>query len=1038
MSPRHPFALRRLAGFLLVLLFAVGLSAAEPVRKNFDVPAGDAAATLRQFAEQSGEQVVFLVNKVRGVATKPVRGEFTAREALERMIAGTDLALVQDEQTGALTVNRSAPDEKNDASRPADSGTAQVKDGAVVLDRYEVTGIRETGIVNQGVVPRRENEGVRYTVIDRAEIDRSGVTNLPEFFRSLPSNTSFGTGSQNLAAVQLGQTGGFPFSSDGINLRGFGESQTLIMINGRRLFGGEFGGADVSRIPLSAVDRIEILATSGSAIYGANAVGGVINIILRKGFSGSEASLYLGAARGGAEEVRGSIFHGRQFNDGRTALNLSFEYNRKNDLHLSDRRYWEVALERVPPGAPTYLRDILRNAQSPLPLVTVSSPALPPLGIPGAPTAAWAYVPTGSNGVGLTPASFAANAGQPIRDLPSIGRAKLVAPSESYAAFASLEHTFKNGLSSYSELSWRWADTSVGAYRTLTVINLGANSPVNPFRNNVTPGFVGKSISVLVDPIDLPDSYSDSDKLTLRAVTGLKGKFELFARPLNWAVDFSGDRNDAHSEASTYHLLLAPAVAAGYYNPFRDLRGAPLVSESELAKLRGLDTRNEVTEIAATNWRVNGELMEIAGAPTNFSLGFEVRFEHLTSDTQLRYGDYALLPGSAFADEDIDGNSSRRAIAAYGEVQVPLVGERNRRPGLWSLDFSAAIRLERYDDFGAAAPPMVAFKYAPLPDVALRASFSEGFQPPRQSDLYAPVQDIGPLTFGIATDPLRGDEPVEPEVYIVGGNPNLRPETSKTWDLGVVFTPRQIPGLTLNVAYYRYDKKDVITYPNEQDLVTYVPDRIVRGPRLPGDPVGMPGPIIEMDARPVNLSRLITSGWDVKADYRRELSSTRSFGGSVEGTYVLDFKQRSVDEQPFEDRAGDVDLLGDGPVKLRGRGRVWFNTGRFTASWTARYIHSYEGDTNTVKPSRPTRTGVDGDKIPSSTEHDVQFSYSFPARVGERTSWRDWLAGTKFTLGALNVFDRTPPLRTARINLWHSLLNDPRQRFVYFEATKSF
>lgn len=1025
--------------------------AAEDAKKTYDIPAGDAAAALKQFSALSGRETLFAAEAVRGVKTPAVRGELTVQEAIDALLADTGLIATADEKSGAIAVRREIAEEsKNGASRLADAQTAnsadarsvdsaRIQDGKVVLSDYEVRADRETGIVNQGVVPRRENNGVRYQVIDRADITQSGVTNLPEFFRSLPSNASYGTGSQNQTAVQLGLVGGFAFTTDGINLRGFGTDQTLIMINGRRLFVGDNGGADISRIPLSAVERIEILTTSGSAIYGANAVGGVINIILRKGFQGSEASVYAGAARGGAEEVRASIFHGISSADGRTEFNVSLEYNRKNALHLGDRRYYEIALERVLPGSSTYLRDILRNAQSTRPLIAISNPSLPPLGIPGAPTAAWAQVPVGSNGIGLTPASFSATAGQPVTALPSLDRAKLISPSESVALFSSMEHELRNGWSAYTELSWRWADTSVGTYRTLATISIPASMAVNPFRTNVTPGFTGRNITVMIDPADLPDANSESSKQTFRAVAGLKGKFDLAARNFDWAVDFSGDRNEAESTATTYHLTLAPAIYAGLYNPFRDLTGAPLAAESELAKLRGYERQEQTTEIAATNWRVNGELLELAGAPLSVSLGFEMRFEHLVSVTETEFGEYALLPGSSVFDDRLEGRASRRAIATYGEAHLPLVGAHNRRPGLWSLDLSGAMRFENYSDFGSAAPPMLAIKYAPTPDFAFRASFSEGFQPPRQSSLREPVIDVGPYTFPLGVDPQRNNEPVTPTRFLVGGNSGLRAETSDTWDLGAILTPRAVPGLTLNAAYYRYDKRDVVDILDVQDIISFVPERLVRGANLPGDPAGMPGPIVQIDSTPANLARQVTSGWDFKVDYRHQVSPKLSFGGVLEGTYVLQFKQQSLAQGPFEDIVGEMDLLGEGPVKFRGKVRLWFTADRWSANWLSRYVHSYAGGTNTPTPQRPTRTGADGDFIPSSVEHDVQVSYSFPARFGgSGSAWTDWLGGTKFTVGALNVFDRTPPLRSSRLGLWHSLFNDPRQRFIYFEAGKSF
>jgi len=329
--PRIGFAR---AACLAALFFAVTLSgfAAGAVR-SFDVPAGDAAATLKQAAKQGGVEIVFPAAVVRGVRTAPVKGEFTARDAISLMLADTELVLVQDEKTGALTVNRLSSEAKNDASRLADATAAnkasgaKIKDGTVRLDSFEVSATKVTGIVNQGIIPREENQAVRYSVISRDDIERSGVTSMSELMRTVTSNAEYSNTPEGQQASRAGTSGQTFAFGDQINLRGLGNGQTLVMINGRRLYGrdgsGNGAGADIGRIPLAAVERVEILPVSGSAIYGANSVGGVVNVIMRKGYSGTEIGTYFGGSKGGGEEYRLNLFHGRSFNEGRSNLSLS-------------------------------------------------------------------------------------------------------------------------------------------------------------------------------------------------------------------------------------------------------------------------------------------------------------------------------------------------------------------------------------------------------------------------------------------------------------------------------------------------------------------------------------------------------------------------------------------------------------------------------------------------------------------------------------------------------------------------------------------
>ena len=201
--PPRPSAAVRIAGFrLLFVVFGLLSSVlclpafAAPVNKSFDVPAGDAAVALKQFAQQAGQQVAFPAQDVKGVKTAPVKGEYTLKEALDIMLAGTGLVVAFDEKSSTFAVSRE-PDPNGPrgalpaATTPKDQ--SKVEDGKLVLDAYQVAGIRDSGIVNEGVIPRREDEAINYTVIGRGR-DRAQWRHghqrsppLPAANRLLPS-----------------------------------------------------------------------------------------------------------------------------------------------------------------------------------------------------------------------------------------------------------------------------------------------------------------------------------------------------------------------------------------------------------------------------------------------------------------------------------------------------------------------------------------------------------------------------------------------------------------------------------------------------------------------------------------------------------------------------------------------------------------------------------------------------------------------------------------------------------------------------------
>jgi hypothetical protein len=259
-APSCVGSLRALFRFAAVLLAGATLltaaAAADLPKKSFDIPAGDAASTLRTAAQQAGREIMFPAATVQGVRTAAVKGELTVIAALERMLSGTDLRPVQDEKTGALAVRREGDPGKNAASRPVPSQAAvEQGDGTVRLGRFEVTGQRVTGLINQGVIPRQERGAIAFTVLDRSEIESMGATDINEVFRALPQVAAFESESQSLLSQRGFATFGAGVTpATKIDMRGFTSAGTTILVNGRRLplvRETQNGGPDLGRIPLS-------------------------------------------------------------------------------------------------------------------------------------------------------------------------------------------------------------------------------------------------------------------------------------------------------------------------------------------------------------------------------------------------------------------------------------------------------------------------------------------------------------------------------------------------------------------------------------------------------------------------------------------------------------------------------------------------------------------------------------------------------------------------------------------------------------------
>lgn len=265
---------RRVSLWVLGSLFALSSILAHAAdKKTFDVPAGTAPASLKLFAEQAGGHVLYSVEDVRGVATRAVKGKYTAREALDFMLMGTALHIDSDPKTQALTVRKETEAETKNVSRAIAEASArpdrkgrieETADGekVVKLDTFEVFAGRTLNMD----LPRTRNDIQPYVVFDRQAIERSGAFTVEDFIKQrLPMDGGY------LSPVQY-VSGTPPSSSSRISLRGLSLNETLILIDGRRAASSQivnlFEQPDVNGIPVSAIERIEVLPSTASGIYG--------------------------------------------------------------------------------------------------------------------------------------------------------------------------------------------------------------------------------------------------------------------------------------------------------------------------------------------------------------------------------------------------------------------------------------------------------------------------------------------------------------------------------------------------------------------------------------------------------------------------------------------------------------------------------------------------------------------------------------------------------------------------------------------------
>ncbi|MEJ1965675.1 MAG: TonB-dependent receptor [Gammaproteobacteria bacterium] len=281
-SRRRSFSLALRTSCIVWTLAFASPSWTQSSRIDFDLPAQSLEASLKSIADRQDLQIVYVSSDIAGLSAPALKGQFTAVDAIRKLIEGTRLVVSFDGK--ATAVVKPKPENASDDELP----------GASLAQPRDVAEVVVTGTNIKGVAPA----GSPVIVIDREAIRRSGYSSTEQLLQSLPQNTRSGAeGATADAQLSTGAMAGVNTTNgSGVNLRGLGSVATLVLINGRRVAASSSGTfTDVSLIPLDAIERVEVLTDGASAIYGADAVAGVVNFILRRDYEGAETSLRYGS-----------------------------------------------------------------------------------------------------------------------------------------------------------------------------------------------------------------------------------------------------------------------------------------------------------------------------------------------------------------------------------------------------------------------------------------------------------------------------------------------------------------------------------------------------------------------------------------------------------------------------------------------------------------------------------------------------------------------------------------------------------------------
>ena len=923
--------------------------------------------------------------------------------------------------------------------------------GVTSLGKFFVHDSRLEPFASSNVdLPRTIDDVQPYYFFDSREIDLSGATSLEEFIRyNMSMDASAASESQNIFI------GGNPSS---VNLRGLGDGQTLILINGRRAaapnlaLNGGSAQANLNAIPMSAVDRIEVLPTGAGAIYGGNAVGGVINIILKRNYSGGQArATYQNPEESDAPIRRFDVSYGFALEGGRTRVTMNSSYSDMKLLQHQDRPfvagyerriYENAGLTTI--GLPVGATPNIRNGTATSNLVLKNGG-----GSIGSPVTWVPYGTSPTTPFAALAAGLRANAGRINQDRATYSRQFLGGSLQDLGQGQRLRSfglTFRREMTPQLEIN---ADFNLSATAHTRNANLfaaqsvAAASPINPFTTTVNVY------------VPLPGEWPHWSANVVRMFT-----FGFVQRlPRGWRAQGDYTRNEtsnsfyARRSGTIATADITAALNAGRLNPFVD-------TTQHLFDLSPYQGTYSVTGQGGSNQlalRFAGPLWRLpAGAP-RLALGLE-RLASGQKSTNL-YQTYDNFPARNTHTYGIGKRQTTHSL--YAEAQVPIFADANKLPLLRQLTLQVAARAEDYavrTGTGSIAllpvparPPVIrgnqvryfttkptaGLSYKPAGWLQLRASLSRGFTPPRYTQL---VLDPTPSTATTnIVDPRRGG--ARTAIYtIAGGNPDLQPESSQSFNAGLIFQPETglLRGFRLSADYNFTRTSDNIGSLSTQQIVdfeTQYPDRIDRAAPEPGDPFGV-GPIETVNISPLNLLKAYVETFDVTASYRLRTDRFGTFAFATRGTFGNHYRRKTSLTQPMIEY---LNVSGLGPLKFTGNGSLTWDYRRLTMRWSTRYYCKYRVAGPPIAAVSVNILPQGGEFVFSQNYSDLLLGYRFPERGRAAAgSWLDRaLPGVEVQLGIDNVLNEIPPYD------WFSLYNyssrgNPRLRDYRLSVRRPF
>jgi len=822
------------------------------------------------------------------------------------------------------------------------------------MQRVEVTGSSIKRLVSETATP--------LSVLRAEDFARQGLTTAQEVLSRLPANGSM-MGSGNAIG---GNTSGLPTGGQAsADLRGLGGDKTLVLLNGRRIANHPYDGAsvDLNMIPIAALERVEVLRDGASAIYGTDAIGGVINFITKRALNVTTITAEAVAPQhAGADEQRANLSggFGRFDIDGYNVFGV-LDYHRQQVLTSQERAFSSTG---IVPG-----RGLSVTSGTTFPGNYFDAAANNGAGLAGNPYAASGCLPPLS--VAIANGTCRQDYTRQIDDLPEQKQIALYTKA-----------AFRLGAGHQASIEYLHAQNRVQA-RTAPPpqqnLVLPISSPYYPGNVGGVPaqaGLSGQPLSVNWRPVEAGQRQIDSKGQADRLVLALSGEAAGWDYKAGLARAISRSSED-FTGGYVQDAAFAAGVLSGVLNPFG------LQNAAGVQYLAGTALRGEVqnARVTTTGLDIQGsrELMQLAGGPLALALGAEWRHEKAGFNVNREIAGQAASSGLSGS---LSKDGARRIQAVFGELSLPL---------LRKLEVQLAARFDHYSDVGSTTNPKLALRYQASDALVLRGSASTGFRaptlfeknaPPSKNDTNDSYDDPFLCPGGV---PQPGANPLRDcdlqQYKLQGGNPDLKPEKSTTYAAGVVFEP--LREMTIAIDYWRIHLKDKIAALPEQAIFGNVEKYRALFLR---NADGSPYAIADLND---NLGEVKTDGVDISLNTRIGRLAGGAWGDlslSVDGSWTRKYDYQNERGGPFIANVGRY--ADNGPVfRWKHMAALNWRLGRWGATLAQSYKSGY----------------ADQNNVDAAYRHDVP-SYSL-FNLSASYGAQGWL----LTAGAKNLFDKEPP-----------------------------